>query len=188
MCSLCYEPFLEGQKIRTLPTCIHFFHRECIDRWLLEGQAHQQRRCPLCNANPVETVVITCPPNVGSGDRIRVHHHDACFDVTIPFGVSEGQVFHTNLPRASFTREAPTPGQSERSAAEEAPAAADAPVAVAGDGGGAGSSEEAAAADVEVELQQLNAEDAPIAPAAASSSPPPSPPSPPSSSPGWWNA
>ena len=100
-CSLCMEALVEGEMVREMP-CGHTFKSKCIDRWLLEGQAHQRRRCPLCNADPVETVAITCPQGVRPGDQIRVHHN-ADYDVTVPFGVQPGQVFHTNLP-AMHTR------------------------------------------------------------------------------------
>ena len=96
-CSLCMESLIIGEMVRTLPSCGHAYHSKCIDRWLLDGQAHQRRRCPLCNTDPVETVAITCPPGVVPGDQIRVHHH-ADYDVTVPSGVLPGQIFHTNLP------------------------------------------------------------------------------------------
>jgi len=43
-CSICIEPYEEGQKIRTLG-CNHVFHKECIDSWKNSGN----KRCPLCN-------------------------------------------------------------------------------------------------------------------------------------------
>ena len=33
-CNICYEDFKEGDKLRLLP-CMHVFHAECVDRWLL---------------------------------------------------------------------------------------------------------------------------------------------------------
>lgn len=51
-CAVCLSSFEEGDHIRQLPCC-HFFHRDCVDKWL----DHQQTTCPLCRASlvPEET-------------------------------------------------------------------------------------------------------------------------------------
>ena len=59
-CTLCLEKFAEGETITTL-ACKHFFHQQCVERWLLEGQAHQKRRCPLCNQDPFAVPEPTTP-------------------------------------------------------------------------------------------------------------------------------
>ncbi|XP_018647760.1 putative goliath E3 ubiquitin ligase [Schistosoma mansoni] len=41
-CAICIEPFKAMDNIRILP-CRHYFHKLCIDPWLLE-----QRSCPMC--------------------------------------------------------------------------------------------------------------------------------------------
>ncbi|CAH8668142.1 unnamed protein product [Dicrocoelium dendriticum] len=41
-CAICIEPFRPMDSIRILP-CRHYFHKLCIDPWLLE-----QRSCPMC--------------------------------------------------------------------------------------------------------------------------------------------
>ncbi|TPP66854.1 RING finger protein [Fasciola gigantica] len=41
-CAICIEPFRPLDNIRVLP-CRHYFHKLCIDPWLLE-----QRSCPMC--------------------------------------------------------------------------------------------------------------------------------------------
>ncbi|MEQ2171822.1 hypothetical protein GOODEAATRI_014575, partial [Goodea atripinnis] len=41
-CAVCLEPFNNNQCLRVLP-CLHEYHRECIDPWLL-----LQHTCPLC--------------------------------------------------------------------------------------------------------------------------------------------
>lgn len=46
-CSVCLEPFEEGQAARTLP-CKHHFHASCIDPWL----TGRSRNCPV-DAQPV---------------------------------------------------------------------------------------------------------------------------------------
>ena len=52
-CALCLEAFAMGDKVTHL-SCAHGFHTDCVNRWLIEGQRLQQRRCPLCSADPLE--------------------------------------------------------------------------------------------------------------------------------------
>lgn len=42
-CAICVEDFTDGDGLRVLP-CEHFFHRQCIDEWLINHSAV----CPLC--------------------------------------------------------------------------------------------------------------------------------------------
>ena len=51
-CALCLESFQDGELVKRLPPCAHLFHTQCIDRWLINGQRHKKRRCPLCNTDP----------------------------------------------------------------------------------------------------------------------------------------
>lgn len=39
---ICLTEYFQGEKIRTMP-CLHYFHTECIDKWLSKG-----RICPIC--------------------------------------------------------------------------------------------------------------------------------------------
>ena len=32
-CVICLESFKNGQRIKRIPTCKHFFHPECSDKW-----------------------------------------------------------------------------------------------------------------------------------------------------------
>jgi len=41
-CPVCLCEFEEGEDLKSLP-CVHFFHKECIDRWLMVGHS-----CPMC--------------------------------------------------------------------------------------------------------------------------------------------
>ncbi|CAD8174109.1 unnamed protein product [Paramecium octaurelia] len=41
-CMICLEDYQENQFVRTMP-CWHFFHQECIDKWL-----HKSTLCPIC--------------------------------------------------------------------------------------------------------------------------------------------
>ncbi|XP_032899220.1 RING finger protein 215 isoform X3 [Amblyraja radiata] len=44
-CAVCLEEFHKNQCLRVLP-CLHEFHRDCVDPWLL-----LQQTCPLCKRN-----------------------------------------------------------------------------------------------------------------------------------------
>lgn len=41
-CPVCLVEFAKGDKLKSLP-CVHFYHEDCIDAWLLVGHA-----CPVC--------------------------------------------------------------------------------------------------------------------------------------------
>ncbi|CEG38252.1 ring finger ubiquitin [Plasmopara halstedii] len=41
-CAVCRDEFKAKEEVRALP-CLHFYHRECIDQWLM---CHRQ--CPIC--------------------------------------------------------------------------------------------------------------------------------------------
>ncbi|KAI3429989.1 RING-type domain-containing protein [Psidium guajava] len=42
-CPVCLESFKVGEKCRSLPSCNHGFHAQCIDSWLLKTPI-----CPIC--------------------------------------------------------------------------------------------------------------------------------------------
>lgn len=42
-CAVCLSAFEEGEEVRKLPGCKHWFHAPCIDMWL---DSHSD--CPLC--------------------------------------------------------------------------------------------------------------------------------------------
>eukprot|EP00029_Vermamoeba_vermiformis_P001602 TRINITY_DN11796_c0_g1_i1.p1 TRINITY_DN11796_c0_g1~~TRINITY_DN11796_c0_g1_i1.p1 ORF type:complete len:245 (+),score=10.26 TRINITY_DN11796_c0_g1_i1:188-922(+) len=43
-CTVCLNDFEENEEVKQLP-CKHYFHTECIEKWLQQRDA-----CPLCNA------------------------------------------------------------------------------------------------------------------------------------------
>ncbi|XVE63432.1 hypothetical protein DITRI_Ditri07aG0020200 [Diplodiscus trichospermus] len=42
-CVICLDEFRQGQLCRNLDGCGHFFHRKCLDAWLMKVAA-----CPIC--------------------------------------------------------------------------------------------------------------------------------------------
>ena len=42
VCAVCCDEFNTEEEVRVLP-CLHFYHRECIDQWLM-----YHRQCPIC--------------------------------------------------------------------------------------------------------------------------------------------
>ena len=42
-CMVCLMDYEVKETVRTMP-CLHYFHSECIDKWLLE----RSRNCPVC--------------------------------------------------------------------------------------------------------------------------------------------
>jgi hypothetical protein len=46
-CVVCLQELEDGDVVRVLPACRHFFHGNCIDAWL---RAHST--CPVCRAHP----------------------------------------------------------------------------------------------------------------------------------------
>ncbi|KAL2464391.1 E3 ubiquitin-protein ligase [Forsythia ovata] len=42
-CAICLESFVEGDECKSLPTCQHIFHANCVDQWL-----GRKLNCPTC--------------------------------------------------------------------------------------------------------------------------------------------
>ncbi|KAJ0987513.1 hypothetical protein J5N97_005869 [Dioscorea zingiberensis] len=53
VCVICLEEYEDGEKVRSLPTCRHMFHQECIDPWLVKSSSF----CPVCRIRVIQRAV-----------------------------------------------------------------------------------------------------------------------------------
>jgi hypothetical protein len=49
MCVICQDAFQPNDQLREIPMCGHYFHRACIDLWLLGCKME----CPICKTTIV---------------------------------------------------------------------------------------------------------------------------------------
>lgn len=49
-CPVCLADFADGEPVRVLPECMHYFHAQCIDTWLRGSTS-----CPMCRAETTPT-------------------------------------------------------------------------------------------------------------------------------------
>ncbi|KAH0451757.1 hypothetical protein IEQ34_019056 [Dendrobium chrysotoxum] len=59
-CPICLVEFIEGEKVRALPSCNHIFHVRCIDIWL---SSHPS--CPICRHSLLDRSVATICIDIG---------------------------------------------------------------------------------------------------------------------------
>ncbi|KAF0896916.1 hypothetical protein E2562_030766 [Oryza meyeriana var. granulata] len=57
MCPVCLSDFSDGEAVRVLPECMHYFHVDCIETWLRSNTS-----CPLCRAETTPTPTPTPSP------------------------------------------------------------------------------------------------------------------------------
>ncbi len=45
-CAICYNDYADGDMLNSPDKCGHLFHKECLDKWLL-----QKQECPTCRCS-----------------------------------------------------------------------------------------------------------------------------------------
>ena len=63
-CMVCLIEYEANEELRTMP-CLHFFHRECIDKWLLERGS----TCPICKFNVRKDYNVTSAAQMSTNRR-----------------------------------------------------------------------------------------------------------------------
>lgn len=53
-CSICLCEYRDGEMMRMLPDCRHYFHLTCVDAWLKMNAS-----CPVCRNSPLPTPLST---------------------------------------------------------------------------------------------------------------------------------
>jgi hypothetical protein len=55
-CMICIMDYEPGEQVRTMP-CLHFFHKDCIDKWLLT----RSNTCPVCKFDIRKNYNLSAP-------------------------------------------------------------------------------------------------------------------------------
>ncbi|XP_009409038.2 RING-H2 finger protein ATL67 [Musa acuminata AAA Group] len=71
VCSICLCEYREGEMLRMMPDCHHYFHLLCIDVWLRLNAS-----CPVCRTSPLPTPVST-PISTPLSELVPLSHFAA---------------------------------------------------------------------------------------------------------------
>lgn len=102
-CSICLGFIIDDREKVDTP-CNHSFHRECLQRWTLSGQANCST-CPYCRGD-IRTVDLEdrSPFDISRyyKDRVQVTFYDK--NARITFQVSRRKVIHKTCERQYVSR------------------------------------------------------------------------------------
>ncbi|XP_020595391.1 RING-H2 finger protein ATL74-like [Phalaenopsis equestris] len=77
-CPICLVEFVDGEKIRVLPSCNHGFHVQCVDTWL---SSHSS--CPTCRHSVLDSsVAAVCITVAGGSVGVRSPEVDGTVPMT----------------------------------------------------------------------------------------------------------
>lgn len=98
-CPVCWEAYKENEKIcwSQNPQCIHTFHIECIEAWLMK---HDE--CPLCRND-----YLALPPEVINSEENPVSeadHHSRGTEEGLPMTATELECTHVDKNREMCRR------------------------------------------------------------------------------------
>lgn len=65
-CAICLSGYKPKESLRTIPECNHYFHSECIDKWLMLNAT-----CPMCRNTSEGSALVTVRHWIQLG---RQHH------------------------------------------------------------------------------------------------------------------
>ena len=88
-CPICLCDFEHGEELRRLP-CGHFFHRECVDRWVLAKRTDATRSsrpqivCPLCHQDVYSVTSAWSPSAAARAAAIANRGHAAVSRACLP--------------------------------------------------------------------------------------------------------
>lgn len=97
-CPICFCEYAAGQQIMTLP-CSHFFHKDCIKRWL-----KRDATCPICKMNLEPSKHCSKPAsNVNNVNSLGAAHGAAAAPpapVPVQTAAAQQQAGHASLTAA----------------------------------------------------------------------------------------
>ncbi|XP_048131639.1 putative RING-H2 finger protein ATL21A [Rhodamnia argentea] len=82
-CAICLSEYQPKETLRTIPACGHYFHAQCIDRWLRRNAS-----CPLCRGHKGE--VLSSEPGIEQVNCLSDQRNNMLFSSTGNFYAFRG--------------------------------------------------------------------------------------------------